>query len=427
MNPVSVALKGKGLFNFLRRGVSVARHYGVSSNKMGRALAQFVGILRQFGCSATFPIPSVVLERNPHIVRMYQAQGIEFAVHGYRHVDHSQLSQAEQLAHLELAKQAFARAGIRAQGFRSPYLRWNIGTLTSLRRQGFGYDSSQGLCWDVLDGYGTPAYRQALDFYSALSAGDYPSLPSLEENLVRLPYSLPDDEALADRLRLDTPAKMSALWLAILRRTHELGELFTLGLHPERIAICQKPLTDVLDESRRLQPAVWIARLDEIAGWWRARAEAVVKAADTVDGKVHLTVLGPEGITVLVRNVKVDAPIAPRADGYWQVEATAFTVEASPRPFIGLSPVTSPQLASFLRQQGYVVEIGGENHHYSYYFDQAEFTADHKRPLLAEIEGGDRPLVRLGRWPDGARSALAVTGDIDALTLWDYGFRLVGN
>lgn len=29
-------------------------------------------------------------------------------------------------------------------------------------------------------------------------------------------------------------------------------------------------------------------------------------------------------------------------------------------------------------------------------------------------------------WPAPARSALAITGDIDALTLWDYGLRLVG-
>jgi hypothetical protein len=31
--------------------------------------------------------------------------------------------------------------------------------------------------------------------------------------------------------------------------------------------------------------------------------------------------------------------------------------------------------------------------------------------------------VWLGRWLNGARSALAITGDIDALTLWDCGLR----
>jgi len=36
------------------------------------------------------------------------------------------------------------------------------------------------------------------------------------------------------------------------------------------------------------------------------------------------------------------------------------------------------------------------------------------------------PLVRFGTWPHGHRSALAVTGDIDALTFWDFVHRMRG-
>jgi hypothetical protein len=46
-----------------------------------------------------------------------------------------------------------------------------------------------------------------------------------------------------------------------------------------------------------------------------------------------------------------------------------------------------------------------------------------ERPVLDEIEGGTFPLARPGRWPDGARSALSLTGNIDALTIWDYASR----
>lgn len=426
MNPVSVAIKGKGVHNFFRRGLSIARRYGVTAEKMNRALAQFAAVLRRFGCSATFPITSVALGRNPHVIRKYQAQGIEFAIHGYRHIDHSRPSRAEQLAHLTSARQAFARAGIQAQGFRSPYLRWNPSMLAVLRQQGLAYDSSQGLSWDVVDGHGTLTYHRVLNFYAALPASDYPSLPSLEDNLVRIPYSLPDDEALADRLALKTPAQMSDLWRAILHRTHELGELFTLGLHPERIAICREALTAVLTEAQRLRPAVWIARLDEIAAWWQARSEAVVKITDAAEGKLHLTVVGPNGTAVLARAVKADVPTVRWADGYRQVEAMRFTIQAPLRPFIGLSSACPPKLADFLRQQGYIVEISEESHHYSYYFDQVDFVAEQERRLLAQIEETERPLVRLGRWPNGARSGLAITGDIDALTLWDYGLRFFG-
>jgi peptidoglycan/xylan/chitin deacetylase (PgdA/CDA1 family) len=426
MNPISIAIEGKGALSFLRRGVSIARRYGMTPNRMHRALAQFAAILRQFGCSATFPVTAVTMARNSAMIEKYQAWDIEFAVHGYRHVDHSQLAQTEQLVYLAQARQVFAKAGMLPGGFRGPYLRWNPDTLAALRQQGFAYDSSQGLAWDVIDGHGTLAYRRALDFYGARSASDYPSLPFLEENLVRIPYSLPDDEALVERLALETTEQMGALWLDVLHRTHELGELFTLGLHPERIAVCREPLAGVLAKARVLTPAVWIARLDEIATWWRARAEAVAKITDAGDGGFHLVVAGPSGTTVLARAVKVDAPAVPWADGYRQVEATTLTIRAPCRPFIGVSPGTSLALTDFLHQQGYIVETSEESHRYSYYFDQTEFTVEHERPLLAQIEGTDRPLVRLGRWPDGACSALAVTGDIDAITLCDYGLRYLG-
>jgi len=426
MNPVAVALKGKGPLNLVRRAMSIGRNYGVTPAKMDHAMQQFTAILDRFGCGATFPVTATALGRNPSVVRNYQRCGLEFAIHGYRHVDHCLLTQAEQQAQLELARRLFERIGTQVQGFRGPYLHANLDTLGALERQGLAYDSSQGLSWDVLDSHETPAYRHVLGFYGALSASDYPSLPSLEGSLVRIPYSLPDDEALVHRLSLTTIDQMSALWLAILRCSYERGELFTLGLHPERIFTCQEPLVAVLSEARQLDPPVWIVRLDEIAAWWRARTEAAVGITDATDGRFHLTVAGPSGTTVLARAVEVDVPTAAWVDGYRQVNAMAFTVCASLRPFIGLSPVSSPNLVSFLCQQGYLVEFGWEPSLYSYYFDQAEFSAEDRRPLLAKIEKTGRPLVRLGRWPRGARSALVVTGDIDALTLWDYGLRILG-
>jgi hypothetical protein len=63
---------------------------------------------------------------------------------------------------------------------------------------------------------------------------------------------------------------------------------------------------------------------------------------------------------------------------------------------------------------------------YSLYIDWADFSTQDERALLAKLEKAEAPLVQLGRWPNGNRSALAVTGDIDALTLWDYGLRLIG-
>ncbi len=425
-NPIAIAIQGKGFSNFLRRGVSITRHYGPTPRKMHRALDRFTALLRRYECPATFPITALALHRHPQRIQQYAAEGFEFAIHGHRHVDHAQLSLAEHLDELAQAQRICEDAEIAARGFRGPYLHATADTLTALRQRNLAYDSSQGLAWDVLDDHETPAYREGLRFYGALSAEVYPSLPVLADGLVRMPYSLPDDEALIERLPFETPAQMAAPWREMLEQTYTRGELLVLGLHPERIAACEGALEAVLIEARRRSPAVWMARLDEIADWWRARAATEIEIIEASEGQLRLVVNGPPGTTVLIRDVQVDAPTTPWAGGYRQITASTFTIRFANRPFIGLSTETPPILADFLRQQGYIVQIDDEPHHYSYYLDRAVFTAEDQRPLLAEIEGTARPLVRLGRWPDGARSALAITGDIDALTLWDYGLRFLG-
>lgn len=427
MNPISAALKGKGLHLLFQRAAGLARSYGLSSAKIESALQQFVGVLQSFECSATFPVVSVVLGRNPQIIQRCQEQGMEFALHGYRHVDHRALSGEEQLAAVASALQTFDRHGIVVRGFRGPYLHANTDTLLALQQHGLAYDCSQALSWDVVEDNESQTYRHALDFYGALSSHDHPSLPSLEGNLVRMPYNLPDDEALVHRLSPGTIAQMSKTWLAILRRSHELGELFTLGLHPERIALCHESLAAVLALAHRLFPSVWIARLDEIATWWKARAEATVTVVDAAQGSFWVTVDGPAGTTLMARGLEVEAPTMPWCDGYQWVEGTTVAVGSAVRPFVGLSPKTDPEMSSFLRQQGYVVEISEQSESYGCYLDQTHFAAKDQRPLLTRIESIARAIVRLGRWPNGARSALAISGDLDAVTLWDYGFRLLGH
>ena len=40
--------------------------------------------------------------------------------------------------------------------------------------------------------------------------------------------------------------------------------------------------------------------------------------------------------------------------------------------------------------------------------------------VLKGIEASEAPLVRIWQWPFKARCALCITGDIDAMTIWDY-------
>jgi hypothetical protein len=237
MKTIAVALKGKGPLGMLKRAGAITKRCGVSRSKMNLRLRQFARILDQFGCGATLPITASVLARSKKFVESYRTQNIEFAVHGYHHVDHTQLTLEAQLTFLEKARRLFEERGVTRNGFRCPYLRWDESTLAAVEQAGFLYDSSQALAWDIGSEPATDSYLRALEFYGAVSATQYPALPRFDNGLVRVPYCLPDDEALIDRFQLGAEP-MSKSWLTILDKTHALGELFTLGLHPERILVC---------------------------------------------------------------------------------------------------------------------------------------------------------------------------------------------
>jgi hypothetical protein len=181
-----------------------------------------------------------------------------------------------------------------------------------------------------------------------------------------------------------------------------------------------------LRAARELKPAVWIARLDEIAAWWRRRSETAVALVKAADDRWHVTVDGPPGVTTLARDVYVSAPTRPWADGYQRIVADSFTIHTDTCPIVGVRPGSSDRLISFLRQQGYLVEVANGDRSYTVHLDRTDLAEHEERKLLARLEEERGPLVRLGRWPDGARSVLSVTGDIDALTLWDYGLRFLG-
>jgi len=429
-NPFVVSIKAKGPFDVFRRIKSITERYGLNPELMDRALRRFSELLEQFDCGATFPITAVSLKRHEDIIRKYLDQNIEFAVHGYAHVDYSQLSHKIQLDHLKLASEVFNHSGIKPVGYRSPYLRSGNNLLSALDECGFSYVSNQPFLWDVIDqkeidseAYG--GYKRALSFYNPWRSSERLSLPKFGKHLLEIPVSLPDDEILIDRLHGDE-ALINDVWLSILNQTYQSGELFTLQLHPERISLCAEGLSSVIKEARALRPAVWCARLDEISNWWKAKARATIELSETDNGSYHCIISGPSGMILLTRGVEIDAANSDWANNYREVKATQFTFRSSHRPSIGLSPSTSLDLANFLRQQGYLVETSTNNEKFSFYFNQIGFDVSQEKTIIDQIEGSKLPLIKIGRWPKGAQSALAITGDIDALTLWDYGLRLLG-
>jgi hypothetical protein len=128
-----------------------------------------------------------------------------------------------------------------------------------------------------------------------------------------------------------------------------------------------------------------------------------------------------------LRSLAVKTASEPWFDNYRRASEGPCLLQSRQRPFIGVSSASAPELISFLEQQGYIAETSTEPDTCSFYLDRRTFSRQDERPLLVQLEQADFPLARFGRWPNGARSALCVTGDIDALTVWDYSLRFLGN
>ena len=424
MNLIAHSIASKGGVDFLRRVGTIATRFGVTPDQAERSLGAYLRVLRDYDCNGTFPITATVLERNPRVVRRLMDAGVELAVHGYVHTDHTTLSAARQREEIAEALRIFSREGVLATGFRGPYLRYNDHTLAAAESLGFRYVSNETVSYDVIDpGSTSPArwaaYQKALRLYSALPSTRTVARPRLRGSLVEIPVAMPDDEILVDRLGFRDGASIGRLWAGLVQLSNARGDLLTLQLHPERGRICAEALAIALGAARATADPVWIAQLRDIAEWWQRRARSRLRVEAAGDHHWQVSADGPDGVAVLARSVA--CPGARRwSETYLALPDTSGVVECPDPPVIQVSR-ESVGLRAFLEEEGYAVAEASETDDRAIYFhrpgplglaDQAE--------ILAEIEAAASPLVRLARWPGGARSALSITGDIDALTLGDF-------
>lgn len=421
----------RGLSNLARRTRLLAGRFGVTAHRMECALAAYVSAVRKFDVRPTLFVTAILLRRHPRIFRWLRDQGVELAVHGHFHTDHCRLSLEDQRSQLAQAIDEFRSLGVEPQGFRAPYFRWNRDTVRAVAASGLVYSSNRVAVWPTrfTERAGPEAaatYRKAQELYGALSACDIPVLPDNEGGVLDIPVSIPDDEALIDRLGA-SPDDATSVWCEILDETYRRGEIFTLSIHHERAPILRTALEAVLERARTLDPPVWIAPLSEVASWSLDLRRSDVEVTAPTAGKYHLRLRGSQGAAALVRGVKVDKPTRSGFNGYQVVSATVFTVESTEvPPFVCVSPDSSPQLTTFLRSQGYIVEHGSANgpHGLNVRWTGGQISPEKKLEIINLIEEAPTPLVRIARWPKGARSALAVTGDVDAMSLVDFAWRL---
>ncbi len=117
-----------------------------------------------------------------------------------------------------------------------------------------------------------------------------------------------------------------------------------------------------------------------------------------------------------------------------RVHSHRFIVHAQKCPCIGLSPQTSQEVIDFLQEQGYplIHASAQEADKYALYLDMPdglgttrEEQVERRSVLVQRIEQLEAPLLHFGCWPDGHRAALAISGDIDSVTIQDFFLRVL--
>jgi len=419
------ALRGPSYIG--QRAAILLDRYGLAPAKAVARADRCVTMLAEHGCAPTFPTPGRIVERYAQFVRHLQDAGAEIAVHSYDHVDLKASPPGEASQQLVRAAQTFEHYGIEVHGFRCPYLSCTDELLDALPKGLFDYSSNQAIWWDAVPSTDASNVSTIFDtlrrFYRPRSAQDIVCVPWIRFGMVEIPVCVPDDLQLHDGLHFH-PAQVALAWTQMLEQTHKRGELFTLLFHPELAVQGEDLFGAVLIHARRLQPAVWIARLSDISDWWREKSGFAVTISRTPAG-LHLSFTCSERATILVRGLGTCGSERVWDGAYYQLRVKALHVPAEPLPFVGLPANTPKRIASFLREQGYILDTGKTAACCGTYIDAATLAElTNGVELINYIEASPGPLVRYWRWPGGAKSAMCVTGDLDALTLLDYASRL---
>jgi len=254
----------KGLRGSVRRAVPI--RYGITPEKIRRQLHLMVDTVTASDCSPTIGVTASNLDRHPKISA--DLAGLDLIVHGYQHVSYGALTEEEQARDLDQACLAFSVSGLRATGFRAPYLSTNAATLPILRERGFVFDSSS-TCFalETQDKFQSTVLRHAEARYGRLKTT--PEHPHLESDLVELPVSLPDDELLIDAMGFRNPERILSIFKSMLSNVAHRGSALVLQIHPERFGLCHAAIKKVLSEATDL--GGWKTNLSLLGEWIRTR------------------------------------------------------------------------------------------------------------------------------------------------------------
>src|SRR5712692_6473933 len=349
MNLVSYSIRTKGVHTFARRLGTVFTRFGFSETASRRALYAIMNSLHAYNAAPTFFIPAVVLGRHPALIAEIAQDGAEIGVHGYVHNDYRSLNAQQQHKQTQQAISVFQDTRIAYHGFRNPYLGWTEESLHVFTDLGFAYESNEAVFHDIIDFDRLAlqlkhSYEKSLVLFQAIPCNTYTLRPHFEGALLRIPTSIPDDEMIFDRLRITDAKEVGDIWSCIMQRVYNLGGLYVLNLHPERVTLCKRALDQLLTYTNSRPLPVWQACLKDIAQWWKEHSQFRMNITQLAPDRWRVEATCTPRATLLARHLTVeDQPTTNWSDPDVCIQAHYCTVKASRCPCIGLSLHTPQQ------------------------------------------------------------------------------------
>jgi peptidoglycan/xylan/chitin deacetylase (PgdA/CDA1 family) len=416
MNYLRHIIRSKGTLHALNRAFMIYKRFGFTRKKSREALQRIHDITAKHGCTPSFFITAELLDKHSDLIKEIAVNGTHMGLHGHHHIDYCLMSGAAQREDIARGSEKFRKLGIPVSGFRAPFLRSNDETSKAVTDNGINWVSHSTMLFDgngcIMDQgkHGTVSHLLGA-FYFARSQKEEPSLPNWGVHCLEIPVALPDDEFLVDRLGIHDPNELTSIWLEMLAASRQHGELFNFMFHPERIFLVAQPLNTLLEKAIS-QGDVWVCSLEEISSWWRDRSTFSFQFMENHHNDYRIAVQGDTKGSLAVQHPGGELEfLSPESNG-------TYTLRSHVRPVIGVTDRCSEQDLHFLRNEGFILDSREPPGRCAYALDGG--SARNSRQLLESINQAKGPLLRFWRWPNRYKSALAITADIDAITIWDF-------
>lgn len=410
---------------------SILNRYGMGQKRFLNTLRRMCQLSQSYHVPITLPITASVLNRYAPELRKICGDHVELAVHGYQHVDYTKLNRKRAVQHFNKAFNLFQHRGIEGKGYRFPYLRRDPHLIRMLAKSGFEWDSSQVVLWDVLnqDFFSKEswiAYQKILKTYQVDHSKNKRSLPEILGDIVEIPVSIPDDDILIERLQISDRKLIGDIFTDMLYQVRDKGEILVLQMHPERFSEFTEPLKEVIKNFHNLKDG-WAATLGQVADWWKEKRASKIKVESISRNDYLIEKLGPGNATLMVqgKNIKINCKTIPWDSNLNIIERKNFKIKSKNKPVIGVPLKYSDDDLLFLQEEGYTYEKSNHAQQYNWYLQcKTELNRQKREQIIQELSQVENPLLRFWRWPGNARFCLSITGDIDAITVWDFWERL---